>query len=536
MAITYLSDGGDATGDLSTFLSTNGLVSIDSTRSHTGTSSIKSDGTASAAATFTTPVCLADTGRRVSFWMYASALPALGNSSTFLTLLNSGSSIAEMCFAAGNVLQIDDQTNAHLGTHPISAGVWTRITISFTVPTFNTSVFKVYVNGVLDISTVANGMILSTGTSSLQLGFNRTALNTVLWFDDLYVDDGSDFSDPGNISVTSKFPSADSGSNGWTSLGVARASGSHYLSVSETPKNDANGWQFSAATSTEESYTVQAANVGTDVSAATIVGHGAWVRASEGAVGGTPQIIDNGAASALTLTTALAYYYHYTVSATYPSSARGVGMISSATAVANVMSEAGMLIAFLPSMAVAPTAPAALSVSYVGLTGTLTWTAPTSGTAPITYSLYRGTTPGGENAMPVSTGITGTSTTDTVPSSGTYYYYLVASNSAGTGPASNETSALASSTAILLPSLVNVSQSVVITLTNPLGNWTPGSPGAPVFTVLTVTGATLTGQQITSAGQATLTLNVSNVVGSLVILDSRNSVSYAVTIQGWLGF
>jgi fibronectin type 3 domain-containing protein len=56
----------------------------------------------------------------------------------------------------------------------------------------------------------------------------------------------------------------------------------------------------------------------------------------------------------------------------------------------------------------------------------LTWTAP-AGSVGLTYNVYRGTSPGGENATPVATALTTTSFTDTNVTGGATYYYEVTS-------------------------------------------------------------------------------------------------------------
>jgi len=71
----------------------------------------------------------------------------------------------------------------------------------------------------------------------------------------------------------------------------------------------------------------------------------------------------------------------------------------------------------------------------------LSWNAST-GTAPITYSVFRGTTAGGENATAVATSLTSTSFTDTGLATGTTYYYKVsATNAAAATAQSGEASA-----------------------------------------------------------------------------------------------
>src|SRR5262249_31688232 len=58
----------------------------------------------------------------------------------------------------------------------------------------------------------------------------------------------------------------------------------------------------------------------------------------------------------------------------------------------------------------------------------LAWTAP-DGAA--TFNIYRGTSPGGESAVPFATGISATSFIDTKVVSGTTYYYTISAVDAG---------------------------------------------------------------------------------------------------------
>jgi predicted alpha-1,2-mannosidase len=67
---------------------------------------------------------------------------------------------------------------------------------------------------------------------------------------------------------------------------------------------------------------------------------------------------------------------------------------------------------------------------------TLSWAAAFTATS---YYIYRGVSPGGEDATPVATGVTGTTYTDTgLTHDTTYYYFVTAVNAQGEGPASNE--------------------------------------------------------------------------------------------------
>jgi fibronectin type 3 domain-containing protein len=102
---------------------------------------------------------------------------------------------------------------------------------------------------------------------------------------------------------------------------------------------------------------------------------------------------------------------------------------------------------FATSPVAAPLAPTNLAASVnVGQVG-LSWTA-VAGAA--SYNVYRGTTPGGEGATPLATGVTGASFLDLNATPGTTYYYQVSAvNLGGEGPRSGERSAPATFTTVL---------------------------------------------------------------------------------------
>ena len=97
-----------------------------------------------------------------------------------------------------------------------------------------------------------------------------------------------------------------------------------------------------------------------------------------------------------------------------------------------------------PSAADLPSAPSGLTaVPQNGQVG-LTWN---SALGAVTYSVFRGTSSGGESGTAIATGVTGTSYADTsVVNNSTYYYKVESVNSAGTSGASNEASATPLST------------------------------------------------------------------------------------------
>jgi fibronectin type 3 domain-containing protein len=85
--------------------------------------------------------------------------------------------------------------------------------------------------------------------------------------------------------------------------------------------------------------------------------------------------------------------------------------------------------------------PGSLVVTSSNTGAALAWVAPAfNGNAgDLSYNIYRGTSPGGENATPVATGVTTTSYTDTGLTNGMTYYYKVTSvDPGGESARSNE--------------------------------------------------------------------------------------------------
>jgi fibronectin type 3 domain-containing protein len=125
-----------------------------------------------------------------------------------------------------------------------------------------------------------------------------------------------------------------------------------------------------------------------------------------------------------------------------------------------------------------PSVPGGLQAAAGNAQVSLSWSAST-GTAPITYSVYRGTATGGESATPVASGLTGTSYVDTGLANGTTYYYEVrATNAGGSSGLSAEASAtpVAPVTAPGAPSLSAASargKGVTLTWTRPANGGSP---------------------------------------------------------------
>jgi titin len=139
-----------------------------------------------------------------------------------------------------------------------------------------------------------------------------------------------------------------------------------------------------------------------------------------------------------------------------------------------------------------PAAPTGLSAAAVSNSEiNLTWVAP-SGTVT-GYDVYRGTSPGGESATPVATGLAVPAYADMNVAVGAEYYYTVAAtNSAGTGAASTEASAMVP----VLPSAPTALTAAATSNTEIDLSWT--APSGPVASYNVYRG-TKSGQESTTA-------------------------------------
>lgn len=172
----------------------------------------------------------------------------------------------------------------------------------------------------------------------------------------------------------------------------------------------------------------------------------------------------------------------------------------------------------------APAPPTALSCTPSTNQIVLNWMASPGATE---YYIYRGTTPSGESATAIASGVTGSTYTDTMNSGltagTTYYYKVVANNAVGGSFTSNEASAMLTKT---------TSSTVVSAGPNPATEFEPIQLG------VTVNGLTPTGTvQLTLDGAnfgTPLTLaagSVSTIIQGLSIGDHSLSAVYSGNVQ-----
>lgn len=180
-------------------------------------------------------------------------------------------SIALRPQGSGAVLRfIDAAHNAYDGITLLAVDTWPRISLAYVINAADDLDIKIYLNGVLELSIEGADTQGQTAFPHLQHGWRISpGVDHVCWFDQLYIDDGDDLSDPGNILQTAKLP-ASVNENEWNGTGGTGA-------VNERPLSVTNYRNHTAMSVARQTYTLQTAAVGDiDLTDKTIVGYTGW--------------------------------------------------------------------------------------------------------------------------------------------------------------------------------------------------------------------------------------------------------------------
>ncbi len=369
-----------------------GTVGVQTTIKEHGYGSFDHNSAASASAYIARLACLADAGRRISVRMRFDALPAsttgiirplTGTATVAEVRLDSAGKLRLYAGASGGVLQATGATT-------LSTSTWYQISLAYTITNASVSEWRVYLNGALEL-TASNPASQVTGSNNLRIGWTGTSpgSNKHMYHQDLFIDDGTDLADPGDISVTNKRPSGTGSNNAFDTLGGTSAN--RWDAVAERPSGTTNYWRHAASTSVIEEYTVEAASAGDDdLTGKTILGWAPWVYWKITAAAGTSnQMIANGSTVSIVSSSSSTQYQTNEVivaSTSYPSS-DAVGLQSTGNANDIYLAGCGVFIAYTAgSTSVPVTDTGAISSSE---TATVTATAPVADTGPIGSSETR---------------------------------------------------------------------------------------------------------------------------------------------------
>ena len=366
MATTFLESGTSATQGYEFFTSAGLSPTSEGTIVHTGPRSAKF----TAYQTATKAGVYVDAGGRGSFYVYLAAIP--GSTVTLWEIKNTanGRALALNILATGALQLAYGGGGTTTGSTILSTATWYRISIAWTITSATVNEFRCWLSGALEITSSNQSTNTEGGTNNLIIGNNAAGASTSIYFSDIYMDNDTGLTLPGDIRVTSKLPGTVNNNTFDTAGGTG--------AVNERPLSETNYQQHADSAQVTHDYTLQTAATGdVDLTGTTLVARSAWIWARAAATGGTPGIVDNGATTGITIAATSALYTLITDSATYPSNAAGIGMRSMGTADDTFLYECGTLIAYTPADPITVT-PGTLSLA-------LTLFAPTVST-PVTVT------------------------------------------------------------------------------------------------------------------------------------------------------
>ncbi len=373
MAVTFLEPGGDldisgnavitSTGGLWGFKSTFGLTES-STILHGRHKSSYRPVTGSTRYVASPNGVVADAGTRISMWLFINAQSTVANHPIYgVEQANDGTLCVVLQLTTAGVLQLWESSN-QLGSNgpTLSTSTWYRISLAYTITSTTVNRFEVNVydstgtNSIGGIS-VTNGTITNTTTSCLIIGiFQSSGSGTLdISLSDIYVDNSSALTDPGNIWVTAKRPFANGTTNGFTTQIGAGGSGygtGHSPQVNERPISNTNGWSMvGAGSAVTEEYNIEGKSVGDiDISTATIVDWLGWAT-MKSLAGETVQIILDGANNSQAITSTITTYMKIKGSSTYPSgTGADIGITTDTSLTTVSLYECGILVAYIPPL------------------------------------------------------------------------------------------------------------------------------------------------------------------------------------------
>jgi hypothetical protein len=292
---------------------------------------------------------VSDAGGRISFYLYIATLPSAAQQTPIagIELAGDGSAICQINLTSAGKLTINDGvvTTLATGSATLTTGVWYRISFASVVTSGSVNTLKLWKDGVLD-ATATNVSMLTGG---VDVFFGGAGNSASVRYSDIYVDDSSSLTDPGDIWVTAKRPVSNGSLNELTTQIGAGGSGygtGHAPQVNERALSTANGWSISNAAKKTEEYTIEGKAVGdVDISTKAIVDFMGWIHAKV-ASASTGNIIVAGVATNLSLTTAYATYKKIAGSTTYPTGNTDIGMDTNAVNQLFSLAECGIVVAY----------------------------------------------------------------------------------------------------------------------------------------------------------------------------------------------
>lgn len=357
--VSFMEAGTDETFNTAFYTTVAGTLTSDSGTVITGARSMKCAGFAATGSVASAVGVLASAGRRCHTSYRNNSIATQHFPMAALDTTNAHGTWFLAVTTAG-ALVLANNSLATLGSTSsgkIAANTNYDISVCHAITSTTVYDIKVYLNGVQVIS-VHNGTALNfTDCANLWLGnYLGVTVGQDVWIDNVYVDQGTDFSDPGLIRVTAKRPFSNGTTNGFTLTGAGSSYGTgNAVGVNERPQADGSFTSVIAAGVTVEEYSVETISVGdVDVQYGSIVDIGGWIRA-KALLSETASMILKGATSNVALTSTTAYFQAYAGSSVYPVGGTDIGLQTTSLATTVTLYECGILIAYIPFRVPPPT-------------------------------------------------------------------------------------------------------------------------------------------------------------------------------------
>lgn len=353
---TFMEPGGDATFDFSLWTANTSNVATIVTDFVHG-SHVKSIQVPAVGSVTTLRRTGAGTTGRQSQYLYLVALPSGANAKCFGVRDNTQAENVMVRLTSAGVLQL---FNAIAGGTQIGSdgstlitGTWYRLTICWNVTSTSVNEYRVYLNGVLDIS-ASNVSVNSVVIAETVFGRHGDA---ALDFrvSDIYRDDSSSASDIAtDVWSTAKRPNANGTTNNFSTQIGAGGSGygsGHSPQVNERALSTTNGWSMvGAGSAVTEEYAVESAATGDiNISTATLIDYMGWVYASSLA-GETASIVVGGSSSSIALTSANTAFLKAKGGTAYPGGGTDIGIITDTSLTTVSLYECGLMFAYTPAL------------------------------------------------------------------------------------------------------------------------------------------------------------------------------------------
>ena len=471
---------------------------------------------------------LADSGSRISFYIYLNALPSADTTILFVTQSSGFLRIIQIKISSAGVLKLFEATN-QIGSDgsTLSTGTWYRICLAYTITNTTNNRFELFKDGLSDIS-VTNATITNTTSNRFVLG-NDTNLTLDLRSSDHYVDDSNSLTDPGDIWVTAKRPNANGTSNNFSTQIGSGGSGygsGHSPQVNERALSTTNGWSIVAVGVTTEEYNIESKATGDiDISAATIVDYMGWVY-TKALIAETGQIILNNVTTNISITTSNKMFTAIAGSSTYPAgTGTDIGENTDSTATTVSLFECGVVVAYIPSSATTSTSSSTSTSttstsSSTSTTSTSTSSSTTSSTST-SLTTSTSTTSTSSSTSTSTSRTTSTSTTSTSSSTSTSTTSTSSSTSSSTSTSrttststtstssSTSTSTTSTSTSITISTSTSLTTSTSTTSTSSSTSTTTSTSTTISLTTSTSTSTTSTSSSTTTSTSTSLTTSTS---------------------------